>query len=58
MTSRLPTESERADTDAEAPEDAQERFETLARGLLTTPREPVLKAEREFKERERRRRSN
>ena len=58
MTSRSPSESEHTDTDGEAQADAQERFETLARGLLTTPRDPVLKAEREWREREKRRRSN
>jgi len=36
---------------AEAPADALERFNALARGLLTVPREPVLEAERKFKER-------
>ncbi len=55
MTSRSPPESEHTESETEAPADAQERFETLARGLLTTPREPVLEAERKFREREKRR---
>ena len=55
MTSQPPPESAPKVEDEEAPPDAQERFETLARGLLRAPRGPVLDAEREFKEREKRR---
>lgn len=55
MTSRPPAESQPKDVEnEEGPPDAQERFETLARGLLRAPRGPVLEAEREFKEREKR----
>jgi hypothetical protein len=53
MPSQPPSgESEAKAEDEEAPADSQERFETLARGLLQAPRGPVLEAERKFKERQ------
>lgn len=56
MTSRPPPESEPKDAgNEEGPPDSQERFETLARGLLRAPRGPVLDAEKRFKDREKRR---
>jgi hypothetical protein len=51
MTSQPPAESDPKVEDEEAPADAQERFNALARGLLTVPREPVMEAERKFKAR-------